>query len=77
MGISGLRSLLDWLRNALPGTSVPAAAIADRLAELVDESDEMPVETSEPTWREKLWTVPSETRIGSRELLEALGRPAS
>ena len=29
------------------------------------------------TWREKLWVVPSETRIGTEELAEALGRPKS
>ena len=35
------------------------------------------VATFEPTWRERLWTVPPETRIGVRELAEALGRPKS
>jgi hypothetical protein len=29
------------------------------------------------TWREKLWTVPAETRIGVHELTEALGKPRS
>src|SRR5207247_3862568 len=29
------------------------------------------------TWRERLWTVPPETRIGVAELAEALGRPPS
>lgn len=28
-------------------------------------------------WRILLWTAPGETRIGRRELLEAVGRPAS
>ena len=30
-----------------------------------------------PTWREKLWTVPPETRIGVAELCEATGRTKS
>jgi hypothetical protein len=31
----------------------------------------------EPTWRERLWTAPGETRIGVKELAEAMGRPRS
>lgn len=30
-------------------------------------------ERPEPTWRERLWRVPSEARIGVAELVEALG----
>lgn len=33
--------------------------------------------TPATTWREKLWTVPTETRLGLVELCEALGRPKS
>ena len=29
------------------------------------------------TWRERLWVAPAETRIGTHELAEALGRPKS
>ena len=29
------------------------------------------------TWREKLWIVPAETRLGTAELAEALGKPKS
>jgi len=29
------------------------------------------------TWRERLWVVPSETRLGVGEVAEALGRPKS
>ncbi len=39
-----------------------------------------PEEPSEPvvqTWRERLWTVPAETRIGVHELAEALNKPKS
>ena len=34
-------------------------------------------ETAEPSWRERLWTAPAETRIGPAEVCEALGRPRS
>lgn len=77
MGTNALASLLEWLRNAPPNTSVDAAEIADRIAELMEVLDTAPLDTPEPTWREKLWTAPPETRIGREELLEALGRPAS
>ena len=40
-----------------------------------------PMEVKPPdfnwTWREKLWIVPAETRIGTSELAEAFCRPAS
>jgi len=29
------------------------------------------------TWRERLWTCPPDTRLGVREVAEALGRPKS
>lgn len=32
---------------------------------------------AEPTWRERLWTCPEQTRLGVREAAEALGRPVS
>ena len=36
MGTNALASLLEWLRNAPPDTSVDAAEIADRIAELLE-----------------------------------------
>ena len=33
-----------------------------------------PREAEVTTWRERLWTVPPETRLGVRELTEATGR---
>ncbi len=36
-----------------------------------------PVPPAEPSWRERLWTAPGETRIGKAEVCEALGRPES
>jgi len=29
------------------------------------------------TWRERLWTCPPDTRLGVREVAEAVGRPRS
>ena len=51
--------------------------IADRIDELIELPDSAPMEPSQLTWKERLWTAPPETRIGREELLEALGRPES
>jgi len=72
-----LRELVLWLETAPPGTTVPASSLAERLAPLVDRS---PVPVTEPvplTWRERLWIVPPETRLGVLEVAEAIGRPRS
>jgi hypothetical protein len=55
-------------------------AVADILDEATDKPGAAPAEPAVPlgicdvTWRERLWTVPSETRLGAREVAEALGR---
>ncbi len=36
-----------------------------------------PTETAGVSWRERLWTCPSDTRLGVREVCEALGKPKS
>ena len=74
---SELASLLAWLREAPPGTSLDATLIAEKLEGMVDAPVREPVDAREPTWREKLWTVPPETRMGRDELLEAVGRSAN
>jgi hypothetical protein len=38
---------------------------------------EIPDTASTITWRERLWTCPPETRLGVREVADALGRPSS
>ena len=53
---------------------VPAAEMAARLEEVCAIAYTTPDDGSEPTWRERLWMCPPETRIGRKELLEALGR---
>jgi hypothetical protein len=65
--------LRRWLATAPPGTLVPARELLDAL-EVEPEPEAV---ASEPTWRERLWTAPPETRLGVREVAEAVGRPVS
>lgn len=48
---------------------------AERSVENPDERTRVPEPA--PTWREKLWTVPPETRLSVPEVAEAIGRPVS
>jgi predicted DNA-binding transcriptional regulator AlpA len=73
-----ISDLLRWLQGAPPGTAIPAAAIAEILAALPSTaSREPPPEPLPLTWREKVWLVPAETRLGVREAAQAIGRPVS
>jgi hypothetical protein len=59
---------------------LPAAGVCALLAPLADKSAPEPAPpalTAGESWREKLWLVPDDTRLGVRELSEALGRPVS
>lgn len=71
--MTNLRQVLDWLAAAPPGTTIPADAVRAMLAPLADglpaPAPAMPV-----TWRERLWIAPPETRLGMREVCEALDR---
>lgn len=75
-----LADVIGWCRAAPQGTTLSAAAVADWLEPLTSDA---PAEVTghlppEPTtWRERLWTVPEETRIGVRELAQAVGRTPS
>lgn len=76
-------SLADVLRllSQLPATAqVPVGWVREQLqdagAEVSDGGAPDPAGAA-ATWREKLWTVPDETRLGTLELAEALGRPES
>ena len=73
-----LEEVLEWLDRAPPGTAVDAAVMRE-LIEGATGPIPPRIETTnaEPTWRERLWTAPPETRIGVKELAEALGRPKS
>jgi predicted DNA-binding transcriptional regulator AlpA len=73
---------LAWLDAAPHGTLLSAAELSPKLRELsgVALSSTIvaePTATVEATWREKLWRVPPETRLGAHEVAEALGRPVS
>lgn len=69
---------LDDLRKAAellpPGASLilPREAVLGAIA-----SQPAPVSVESSTWREKLWTCPAETRLGVREVAEALDRPTT
>ena len=69
-------SVVSWLRQAPPGTLVPAAEIAQLLAD-TETTEERPASPPLTSWRERLWTAPVEARIGRRELLEAVGKTAN
>jgi len=80
-GFETPRELLRWCRDAPEGTRLAAQAVAEVL-ERVADADEGGSEPAPAgsvadvlTWREKLWIVPAETRVGIRELAEALDRP--
>lgn len=73
----GLAGLLAWLQAAPPGTTIPAASLAELLANLPAAAPRSTPEPLQHTWREKLWLVPAETRLGVREVAEAIGRPVS
>ena len=69
----------SWLKTlAEAEATVPARQVFDRLPEdggkETPQADPSPIEMS---WRERLWLVPAETRLGVTELCEALGRSQS
>lgn len=80
-----LAELVTWLKRAPDGTRLEAQEVARILDAVADEapadlppSGDRGDRTPEPwSWRERLWIVPAETRIGVVELAEALGRPKS
>jgi len=76
---AGPVDLLDWLAKAPAGTMLEVSAVRALLEGAVPGGHQPPplATPAEPTWRERLWTAPPETRIGVRELAEAVGRPRS
>lgn len=81
---ASLGAFVAWLEQAPGSTMLAASELVDVLGAftsvdatapvLVNEGATMP---AEPSWRERLWLVPVETRIDVREAAEALGRPVS
>ena len=82
---STLADVIAWCRAAPAGTRLDAHAVADLLAPVAELEAEEAGEDAGPrateakdwTWRERLWVVPAETRLGVPEVAEALGRPKS
>ena len=80
-----MAELVAWLRRAPSGTRLEASEVARILANVAPESPTKHIDSPdqgtgrvEPSsWRERLWSVPAETRLGVVELAEALGRPKS
>lgn len=76
---STLDALVAWCLAAPDGTSMDARELGGILRDLEpDAPSEESALTVDPvgewTWRERIWTVPAERRLGTREVLEALGR---
>lgn len=70
--------LRRWAET-MPGALVPASALLEALDGLEEPTPARggAVPTPSPSWRERLWSVPAETRLGVAEVAEALGRPKS
>lgn len=80
MNAQELHYFAKWAAAAPPGALVPAAFIAECLAARSEDAPDTSDASAGPepiTWRERLWTVPTETRFGVVELCEALDRPRS
>ena len=74
-----IRAFQTWLEGLVDvGATVPASAVLARLPE-IDHEPAPPASgpVPDPSWREKLWTCPAETRLGLEELCEALSRSSS
>lgn len=75
-----LSDIISWLAEAPTGTLISADALAAILrGRSKDEehtvSPPSPAATTSPTsWRERLWTVAPDTRLGVQEVAEAVGR---
>jgi predicted DNA-binding transcriptional regulator AlpA len=63
---------MAWLRAAPAGVLVPVEIVRPLL-----NGAPPPATTGPVTWRERLWTCPEETRLGVREVAEAMDRPRS
>lgn len=62
----------DWLRKSESHRST-----SSRSRQNAQNANENRVRRDELPWRERLWMAPPETRLGTIELSQALGRPKS
>jgi len=73
-----LADLRNWLSNAPADTTLRADSMLALLNDIPNPPTLiMPSPETIPTWRERLWITHPDTRIGTVELAEALGRPRS
>ena len=75
-----LQELKEWLTRAPAGTQIDARVLLlllEELGEVPEPAAGNGDDAGDRTWRERLWKVPGDTRIGTVELCEALGRPRS
>ena len=73
---SSLPELLEWLSTAPDATLFRADDLRSMLAPLATprtQAEPLPTDAA-PTWRERVWTVPAETRLGVAEMAECAGR---
>lgn len=78
MSPAELRTWLESLAEVY--ATIPAEEVIRRLPPAESEVSPPPpgpVEVSAASWRERLWTVPAETRLGLEEVCEAIGRSPS
>jgi hypothetical protein len=72
--------LLELLRR-MPGSAMlPVEWIVSQLEQEpvpVSDVEASPPEPVPDTWRERVWLVPAQTRLGVQEVAEAIGRPVS
>ena len=78
-GLETLHQVLEWLAGAPEGTALSAAAVHRLLLAVVDVNPVPAVLAVDltPTWRERLWSVPGDTRMTLPEAAEALGKSKS
>jgi len=73
-----IADLRDWFRVAPPGTLVRAEEVLAMLDAALGGAGAVPATpatvTAPVSWRERVWVVPAETRLGVREVAEATGR---
>ena len=65
---------------ALTATAAALRQVADALDALAAQPMSAPLPAPPPiapAWRERLWSCPSETRLGVRQVSEGTGRPRS
>lgn len=73
-----LADVVRWLEQAPGDTLLPARSVLEMLRGATPTAEVTPDIQPQPTsWRERLWTVPPETRLGVAELSQAIGRPRS